>query len=342
MMATTAATPSSTRLATGFRAAQREIAAALESARLVDQANPGSLEAMRLAPSDPPRIARAAPIERDVITRHAISGDAVVGFAAFLDGIQSSHVLAHEDGIPIIHGMVGAVVRQRIDRRLTTWRSDFAERLYAPRGFLAPNTDAALASLPLALADTTPRKNGEPDQEGRHPLSLADVAVSAVQAHRETLELTLGEAWLTERDEPLYIDGGISGSSKAAAATHAVGVIKSHRTLYGDTAAVRLILSLGAGERSTVFAVSSPNGWRSTVASWYLRLREGADPLWGLVRVEVSMPAGNDRAALTARADQISRWILAEASPLALPDSRWDTMAYGIRDCEQFLRSSIR
>jgi hypothetical protein len=30
---------------------------------------------------------------------------------------------------------------------------------------------------------------------------------------------------------------------------------------------------------------------------------------------------------------------MAEAAPVALPDGRWDTMAYGIRDCEQYLRS---
>jgi len=147
---------------------------------------------------------------------------------------------------------------------------------------------------------------------------------------------------VSERSEPLFVDGGISASTRAAEAPHVVGVIKSHRTLYGDAAGVRLILSLEAGERTTVFEVASPNGWRSPVASWYLRLRGGADPLWGLARVEVSMPRSENRPALTARADQISRWILAEASPLALPDSRWDTMAYGIRDCEQYLRSSIR
>ena len=88
--------------------------------------------------------------------------------------------------------------------------------------------------------------------------------------------------------------------------------------------------------------MASPNGWRATVASWYLRLRESSDPLWGLVRVEVSMQANSGKRALGERADQISRWILAEAAPLALPDSRWDTTAYGIRDCQQFLRSSIR
>jgi hypothetical protein len=105
---------------------------------------------------------------------------------------------------------------------------------------------------------------------------------------------------------------------------------------------MRVVLGLKAGERSSVFAVASPNGWRATVASWYLRLRESGDPLWGLVRVEMSMPANAGGPAAGARADQISQWILAEASPLALPDSRWDTTAYGIRDCAQFLKASIR
>ena len=41
----------------------------------------------------------------------------------------------------------------------------------------------------------------------------------------------------------------------------------------------------------------------------------------------------------TARADLVSRWILAERAPLSLPDPRWSTMAYGIRDCEEYLRA---
>ena len=39
------------------------------------------------------------------------------------------------------------------------------------------------------------------------------------------------------------------------------------------------------------------------------------------------------------RADEVSRWILAEVSPVALPDGRWDKMVYGVRDCEEFLRA---
>jgi hypothetical protein len=31
--------------------------------------------------------------------------------------------------------------------------------------------------------------------------------------------------------------------------------------------------------------------------------------------------------------------VLAEAAPLALPDSRWDKMSYGVRNSEEFLRA---
>ena len=101
---------------------------------------------------------------------------------------------------------------------------------------------------------------------------------------------------------------------------------------------VLLILNgLMPRERSSVFRITSPR--RTTVASWYLRMRDphGHDPMWGLVRVEAAVPnAGEDFAE---RADRISRWILAEASPIALPDARWDKMVYGVRDCEEYLRA---
>ena len=70
--------------------------------------------------------------------------------------------------------------------------------------------------------------------------------------------------------------------------------------------------------------------------SWYLRLRNpaGHDLSFGLIRVDA--PA--DNRALE-NADMISRWLLAERNPIALPDGRWDRMFYTIRDCEQYLRS---
>jgi hypothetical protein len=61
--------------------------------------------------------------------------------------------------------------------------------------------------------------------------------------------------------------------------------------------------------------------------------------MWGLVRVEVAYPEPHGMARVGDLANEVSRWILAEASPLALPDARWDKMVYGVRDCEEFLRA---
>jgi len=232
-------------------------------------------------------------------------------------------------------------VRSRHDRRLTTWRFAAAARIYAPLGCLSSAAAEALRGE-SDVVDTTPRRrDGEIDDDARHPLMLADIAVNAAQGHREALEQELAEEWCERIPEsPLYIDGGISSSADLVASRLAVGVVKSHHTLYGDAAAVRTILSLAEGERSNVFTIGSSDPRRAAVASWYLRINDptGRDPLWGLVRVEVA-PATATATTAGVRADEVSRWILAEVTPLSLPDGRWHTMVYGIRDCEQFLRS---
>jgi hypothetical protein len=179
---------------------------------------------------------------------------------------------------------------------------------------------------------STADKNGE--YPSQHPAALLDRAVRAVDQQREELEDRLAEAWCARGEAPLFIDGGISRTTSVAASTCAIGVIKSHRTLYVQGEALALVMGLRKGERSSVFRVAPRS--RSSVLSWYLRLRaaDGRDAMWGLVRVEV---AECDRPS--ERADEISRWVMAEATPLSLPDGRWDKMAYGVRDCEEFLRA---
>jgi hypothetical protein len=159
-----------------------------------------------------------------------------------------------------------------------------------------------------------------------------------VQKQRERLERTLAEAWSRSEVGPLYIDGSITGSERVATARSVVGVIKGHRTLYVGAESLPVIARLEPGERTTAVRIAPAR--RTPVLSWYLRLRDasGRAPTWGLVRIEIPE---HDRRPITARADEISRWVLAERSPLSLPDSRWDTMAYGIRDCEEFLRAII-
>jgi len=188
----------------------------------------------------------------------------------------------------------------------------------------------------LRVVDTLERRK----PESSHPFALRDAAIHAVQEDRELVERELAEHWCDRgaRGE-LFLDGAITGSDIVALSPLAVGVIKSHRTLYAEGEDLRCVLRLAAGERSSVFRITSRR--RTPVASWYLRLRQttGHDPLWGLVRVEVAEERGASSSKVGKRANEVSRWVLAESLTLAVPDARWDKMVYGIRDCEEFLRA---
>jgi hypothetical protein len=265
------------------------------------------------------------------------------GFAAFLDGIQRSVVIGHAEGVPLVAATVAAVIRRRIGRRLTTDGRGPAilHRVYVPRRLVPAALWDAAEREGYAPCDTgVDGAGGGGIEGGSHPIAVQERAYHMVQQDRERLEQRLGEDWCAAESAPLYIDGGISKSERVATAACAVGVVKSHRTLYVDAASLGTLARLAAGERTTAFRVTSQR--RTPVVSWYVRLREsaGRGPLWGLVRIEVA-DAARDASAIAARADEVSRWVLAERSPLALPDSRWDRMAYGIRDCETFLRAVV-
>jgi hypothetical protein len=238
-----------------------------------------------------------------------------------------------------VHGTVAAVIRERRNRRLVTWRRPVVrQRVYAPIKSLSTHWRTALEALPMEVVDTSTAPNGEP-LTGAHPFAYRDAAIHRVQKDRERAEQELAESWCTTQREPLFIDGGISGSERVAVSECTVGVVKSHRTLYAAAEGLQTVLRLARGERSSVFRVTSPK--RQTVASWYLRLREpaGHDPMWGLVRIEIASPSRIDAHSIGDRANDVSRWILAEVAPLSLPDARWDKMVYGVHDCEEFLRA---
>lgn len=290
-------------------------------------------------PSEPARTISTVIIEGGAMRARRVFEPPEPAFAAFLDGTQASTVLyATETGVPVVHGTVAAVVRERRNERLYTWQHLVEHRLYAPRSRIASALWNGLAESGIELLDTS-----DPDDESAaavdHPIAHRDAAIHRLQKDRERAEIQLAGNWCEREARPVLIDGGISGSERVAASACAVGVVKTHRTLYAEGDALVRILGLRRGERSSVFRITSPK--RTPVASWYLRLRDrsGADPMWGLVRVEVAHPDRVEEHAIGARADRVSRWILAEATPIALPDSRWDKMVYGIRDCEEFLRA---
>jgi hypothetical protein len=286
---------------------------------------------------DAPRLISATVLERGALRAHPVIDPPAIGFRAFLDGTQRSEIASYLAGIPIVFGRAAAVVRERQNRRLRTWGVPLVEtRVYCPRALVPTSAWTALRGYyGDALSDTSERQA----ELISHPYALRDAAVHAVQAHREALEQRLAERWCRREHEPLFVDGGISGSEAVAVSGCTVGVVKSHRTLYAEGDALAVVFALRHRQRSSVFRITSPK--RTTVASWYLRLRDpaGHDPMWGLVRVEVAHPAPEVADRIGDRADDVSRWILAEVSPLALPDARWDKMVYGVRDCEEFLRA---
>ena len=323
----------------GFRDALRLFQS--DAAALRD---PGPSLETTSAPPEPPRVISSDVIESTTVRAHRIAEPPVVGFDAFLDGAQESRVVHYCDGVPVVFGRVAAVVRQRVLRRMVTWkRPETRSRFYIPRSHVPAELWTRVVARGFDPLDTTEGRDASPPDTSSadpHPFTLAQHALDAVKRDREAAERRLAEDWVTTRSEPVFIDGSIATSERIAAAPNAVGVIKSHRTLYVSGAAMRTVQALPMHHRSSVLKVSAYH--RMAVASWYLRIREpsGRDPMWGLLRVETAMP---DRSAspqdVADHANLISRWILAEMMPLSLPDSRWDKMVYGIRDCEEFLKA---
>ncbi|HTR76751.1 MAG TPA: hypothetical protein VMH39_01515, partial [Gemmatimonadaceae bacterium] len=289
---------------------------------------------LELAPADvtPPRLEPAASLEGETLSREKV-GTPVTGVAAFLDGVQTSRMfLTGPHGVPIVHGTAAAVVRRRSDRTLRVWGGAprISRAIYAPLALLGEPARARLRVMRMEIVDTLTAAD-PPSFD--HPALFLGLARHAVQERREALERALAEAWCESEREPLFVDGGVSGLRAASRSALVVGVVKSHRTLYVAPSALDVVTGLPAGERTTAFEIRRDQ--RGPVASWYLRLRDaaGRDPFFGLVRVEVA------RGSWTAeRADEVSRWVLAERAPVSLPDRRWSTMAYGIRDCEEYLK----
>jgi hypothetical protein len=288
-----------------------------------------TLEQTDRAQALPARIEAAPPLESSVARPiHVAEHD---GFAGFLDGIQRSRVLHHIDGIvPVVHATIAAAVRERRERAMHTWGGGarVVRAVILPFALVDRGVIGALANDGFEVADSAPAP-----ENSAHPLQLLAAARLVVQQRRETMEAELVAEWCNTGAGALYVDGGLGGLTDASRQPQVIGVVKSHRALYGDAQVSRAIAALRVGERSPAFVVSTRR--RASVASWYLRLRDGAgDPLGGLVRVEIAEPSFS-----AAHADEVSGWILREREPAALPDPRWRVMAYGIRDCEEYLRA---
>jgi hypothetical protein len=292
-----------------------------------------SLERRYADAAVPGRIGSATVFETGPFAR-PVAGAAAPGFAGFLDGVQDSRAAAWlASGVPIVVATIGAVILERTGSSLVKW----ADGLRVRRMLLVPR-DRVDADTWRQLSVAGHVEDTRVDAASHHPDALLLRAVHTVEELRAAQERTLAEAWVATRREPLYVDGGIGSLGAASRASHVVGVVKSHRTIYVDSSRLAALFALGEGERTCVHALA-PSSHRPAVWTWYLRLRAPAvaDPMHGLARIEIAPRDG----APAEVADEVSRWVLAERTPVSLPDARWDVLAYGVARCEAYLKRGL-
>ncbi|MGD2215592.1 MAG: hypothetical protein PVJ64_02500 [Gemmatimonadales bacterium] len=284
-------------------------------------------------PPEPTAFGEAEIVEGDgSFATYSVGSPLESRFEFFLDGIEHTRICGYFGIVPIVHGYVAAVIRGRSERAFTTWAAVEEEILAFPHALLPPHRFLELGLPEAALLDS------QADAADRHPIRLAELGRSAVKLHRSSVERRLARRWAAESpgagwllvDGPLAIDPGLLKSGRAA------GLVKSHRTQFLPPSEMEAVLRMGAGQRSSVFKPVRPEV--GEVYSWYFRLRPpgGHDIYWALARIE-----GRADPETIEGADELSRWLLAETAPLALPDPRWHVLLYPIRDCEQYLRARM-
>ncbi len=289
----------------------------LTPATLVPEASGGRIEEACIRP--------ARVVEGDSLRMISIgAGEAWPGSLAYLDGIQRSEILAYDGSAPILVAEIAAAVRVREERRLRT--------AVEARRKVALGRPSALAAAGDALGEL--EAIPLPDDEPPHPLrDLVNVAHAVDQA-RGALEVVVGDRYRTASDGWLVLDGSLAVSPRWAEDPRIVAISKSHSILPFDGADLEQYLRLPCAHRSSVYAPATRS--LAPVRAWGLRLWpwEGKDLLHGLVRVEVAPTNG-----ATERANELSRWVLAERAPVSAPDRRWDRLLYGIHSVEQYLRA---
>ena len=248
---------------------------------------------------------------------------------AFLDGIQRYAVEGRIGLAPVVRGYVAAAVLRRTDGELRPAAVLTEEFLVVPEGRLAAPEREALSAVGLPIHDCS-------ESDRAHPILDVQLAAKVVETRREHVETELAGQFLEEYPQDwLVVDGAITAlAGVLPAGPKVLGFIKSHETQFLDGADLNAALTLPEGHRTSVFARRA--GREASVYSWYLRLWpwEDQDLLHGLVRIErPPVPA------VLQEADATSRWLLAERSPLAAGDVRWDRLLYPVQQVEAYLRA---
>lgn len=271
----------------------------------------------------------AEPVEGDRVTvvpvGEPLDGSREAGFA---DGIQRFVIEGRIGLTPVLRAYVAAGVLARTDRKLAPAVHEAEEFIVAPLDRLPEAAVAGLHETGLPVRDC-----GRAERE--HPILDVQLAVQEIERRRHRAEVRVVTRFRDESPEAwIVVDGSLRGFGQAVRATQLIGVIKSHETQYLAGADLEAALTLSEAHRTTAFRRVGDGG--DTIYSWYVRLWDwvGQDILFGLVRVERER-GPNVLPEIT----EVSRWLLAERSPMSTPDARWDRLLYPIHEVENYLKA---
>ena len=250
----------------------------------------------------------------DRLAAHSVGAPSASAFTAFLDGIQRSAVALYHGPVPIVYAYAAAVIRARSERRMTTLTAADAGR----DGTRYSTSARRLLSIPhlariravgvgCALFDTGPR--GEPlrlrpRSQGPPGTNAGGIArARSPTAGAESARLAPGR-----RQSHPVADVGREPPRGRGGQEPSHAFLRWRRCPHAPGARCR-----GAHERvpagnaelhAGLLVVPPPPVGRRAGRL----LRAGA--------------RGGRRHGGDERADEISRWILAETAPLSLPDAR--------------------
>lgn len=189
----------------------------------------------------------------------------------------------------------------------------------------------ARAGLDIHVADPSP---ASPRQEGDF-IALQARIRPVVSAVREACEYEALKAWIERTDGSegwLIMDGSLTRADVG----NAVGLIKRHSRFDLTNTEMTDLLRMPVGHRSSAFQRAVSGGLRPI--TWYIRLHEatGADPLFGLARIEAP-----SQTSAPADLEALSHLIYTERTPRATNDDRWPTLLYPIHIAERILKVKL-
>lgn len=256
----------------------------------------------------------------------------------FLDGVQRTlplgwcgmNALAC---VVIVAGIIERRPQDRVFRAVpgTTRTDAYVIIASAPND---PYTDVLFDAFHAAdVAVTGANEQHEAALRTGDFLALQNAVRLRVSTIRDACELKVFQAW-QERpgaDAWLLVDGSLLDGT----APRTLGMIKRHSQFSLTNDEMMTVLHLPVGHRSTAYQREATG--RVRPKTWYLRLHEpfGADPLFGLARIEA--PATTDIAAI----DALSQCVLAERTPRATNDDRWPTLLYPVHIAERILKVKL-